>query len=107
MFFRARRAMRRAWFDFNCRALLDTPPIISNDDSFTLVSMTCHGELMMYLLAAKSFCRNFGSTPNIILLDDGSLTKSNYPTITSHIPNVKILHIEPLPQDPIPQDLSW
>jgi hypothetical protein len=107
MFFRARRAMQRAWFDFNCRALLDTPPIVSNDDSFTLVSMTCHGELMMYLLAAKSFCRNLGSTPNVILLNDGSLTKADHATITSHIPKVKILHIEDVPKGRVPKGGSW
>lgn len=99
--------MRRAWFDFNCRALLNTPPIVANDDSFTLVSMTCHGELMMYLLAAKSFCKYFGSTPNIVLLNDGSLTEADHATLKTHIPKIKILHIEDVPKGRVPKGGSW
>ena len=93
MFFRARRALRRAWFDLNCRSLLRTSPIQTNDTSLTLVSMVCHGEVLMYLLAAKSFCRELGRTPQVVILDDGSLTKSDYATLLAHIPSVKIVHI--------------
>lgn len=107
MFFRARRAMNRAWFDFKCRALLDTPPLPSNDDSFTLVSMTCHGELMMYLAAAKSFCHYLGSTPKIVLLSDGSLTESDQVKISTHFPNVKMMHIDDVPKGRVPKGGSW
>jgi hypothetical protein len=31
----------------------------------------------MYLLAAKSFCRQLGRTPQVVILDDGSLTESD------------------------------
>ena len=85
--------MQRAWFDFNCRSLLNTPPIPSSDPSLTLVSMVCHGEVLMYLLAAKSFCRQLGRNPQVVILNDGSLTQSDYATIHAHIPEAKIVHI--------------
>ena len=107
MFFRARRAVHRAWFDLTCRSLLDTPPMVSDDDSFTLASMTCHGELMMYLLAAKSFCFQYGRTPNIVLLDDGSLTKSDHSKIRRHLPKVNIFHIADVPKSRVPKGGSW
>jgi len=107
MFFRARRALRRAWFDFNCRSLLNTPPIQSNDTSLTLVSMVCHGEVLMYLLAAKSFCRQLGRTPQIVVLDDGSLTKSDYATLLAHIPAVRIVHISEVAPANTPKGSCW
>src|ERR1700753_1913875 len=93
MFFRARRALRRSWFDLNCRSLLRTRPIHTTANALPLVSMVCHGEVLMYLLAAKSFCRQLGRNPQVIILDDGSLTKSDYTTIHSQIPDAKIIHI--------------
>jgi hypothetical protein len=107
MFFRARRALQRAWFDFNCRSFLSTPPIHSTDASLTLVSMVCHGEVLMYLMAAKSFCRQLGRNPQVVILNDGSLTKSDYATIHSHIPDAKIIHISEVPPANTPKGSCW
>jgi hypothetical protein len=107
MFFRARRALQRARFNFNSRALLKTPPIPPADDAITLVSMICHGEVLMYLLAAKSFCKQLGRNPSIVLLDDGSLTKSDYATLKSHIPTVKIIHISQVAPAQCPKGSCW
>jgi hypothetical protein len=107
MFFRARRALRRAWFDFNSRSLLRTPPIHPTDASLTLVSMVCHGEVLMYLLAAKSFCRQLGRNPQVVILDDGSLTKSDYANIHSHIPDAKIVHISEVAPANTPKGSCW
>jgi hypothetical protein len=107
MFFRARRALGRAWFNVNCRSLLRTPPIYPSDDHLTLVSMLCHGEVVMYLLAAKSFCRQLGRNPNVVILNDGSLTKSDYATIHSHIPKARIVHISEVVPDRCPKGSCW
>lgn len=107
MFFRARRALGRARFNFNCRSLLRTAPIFPNDEHLTLVSMICHGEVVMYLLAAKSFCRQLGRTPNVVLLDDGSLTKSDYATLRAHLTKVRIVHISEVVPDRCPKGSCW
>jgi len=107
MFFRARRALGRAWFNLNCRALLRTAPIQCSDDRLTLVSMLCHGEVVMYLLAAKSFCRQLGRTPSVVILDDGSLTTSDYSTLRLHIPKVRIVRISEVAPDRCPKGSCW
>ena len=107
MFFRARRALGRAWFDFNCRALLHTPPVHSNDDRFTLVSMLCHGEVVMYLLAVKSFCWQLGSNPKVVILDDGTLTKLDYATLHAHIPEARVVSISDVALDRCPKGSCW
>jgi hypothetical protein len=107
MFFRARRTLQRAWFDFNCRSLLTTPPIRTNDPSVTLVSMVCHGEVLMYLLAAKSFCRQFGRNPQVVILNDGTLTKADHATIHAHIPEATIVPISDVAPAKTPKGSCW
>ena len=108
MFFRAKRALGRAWFNFNCHALLRTPPISSgNDETLTLVSMLCHGEVVMYLLAVKSFCGQLGRNPKIVILDDGTLTKLDYSTLLMHLPDVRIVPISKVAPERCPTGSCW
>jgi len=107
MFFRARRKLQRAWFDFNCRGLLKTPPLKVNDETVTLVTMLCHGEVLMYLLAAKSFCRQLGRTPVVVILNDGSLTDSDKATLLAHIQAVRIVSIADVSTGRCPKGSCW
>ena len=107
MFFRARRALGRAWFNVNCRAVLKTAPLTVTDRSLTLVSMICHGEVLMYLLAAKSFCRRLGRTPAVVILNDGSLTAEDQATLREHIPEIRIVAISEVETDGCPKGSCW
>jgi hypothetical protein len=107
MFFRAKRAMRRTWFNLNCRPLLHTSPIQTNDPSLTLVTMLCHGEVLMYLLAVKSFCRQLGRVPGVVILDDGSLTPNDHIIVKAHIPAVKIVPIASILPAQCPKGSCW
>ncbi len=69
--------------------------------------MVCHGEVLMYLLAAKSFCRQLGRNPHVVILDDGSLTKSDYATIHAHISDAKIVHISEVAPANTPKGSCW
>jgi hypothetical protein len=104
--------MQRAWFDYNCRSLLATPPIpapsaTQSGNALSLVSMVCHGEVLMYLLAAKSFCRQLGSTPKVVILNDGSLTPSDCATIHTHIPAATIVSISDVAPANTPKGSCW
>lgn len=107
MFFRARRALGRAWFNFNCRALLRTAPVSTDDNELTIVSMLCHGEVIMYLLAVKSFCRQLGRQPRVVILNDGSLTKDDLDTLRAHVPDARIVAIPEVPPDRCPKRNCW
>jgi hypothetical protein len=54
-----------------------------------LVSQTCHRDLNMYLLALKSFTR-FIPPRQVVILDDGSLTRSDKIVLRQHIATVEI-----------------
>jgi len=107
MFFRARRALGRAWFDFSCRALLKTAPIYVNDDRLTLVTMLCHGEVVMYLLAVKSFCAQLERSPQVVILDDGTLTESDQAILRVHISEIRIITIAEVVPAACPKGSCW
>ncbi len=107
MFYRAKRALGRTWFDINCRALLCTPPIYSSDVTLTLVSMLCHGEVVMYLLAVKSFCWQLGRNPMVVILDDGTLNKADYAVLNTHLPDVRIVRLSQVAPDRCPKGSCW
>src|SRR5450756_74304 len=107
MFFRVKRALRRTWFVLNCRALLQTRPICPANADFPLVTQTCHGEVLMNLLAIKSFVRSLGRTPSIVSLNDGSLTEQDRAILARHIPYAKQVHIADVPKARVPKGGSW
>jgi hypothetical protein len=107
MLYRAEQTLHRTWFNLNCRNLLKTPPIETRNESVTLVTMLCHGDVFMYLLAAKSFCGQLGLYPAIVILDDGSLTKDDYARIYSHISRARIVHISEVAPARCPKGSCW
>ncbi len=107
MFFRARRALNRTWFDFTSRGLLQTPPLSLSNSSVTVVSMVCHGEVRMYLLAIKSFVRQLGLTPRVAVLSDGSLTAADIALMTAHVPSLKVVEIKTISTDSCPKGGCW
>jgi hypothetical protein len=69
--------------------------------------MLCHGEVVMYLLAAKSFCGQLGRNPKVVILDDGTLTKSDNATLQAHIPEARVVHISEVSPDRCPKGSCW
>lgn len=107
MLFRLRRALHRSWFDLQTKALLKTVPLHPNDPSFTVVSMVCHGEAQMYLLAVKSFCLQLGRVPEIAILNDGSLTSSDLGLLRKHLPALRVYDIRSISTDDCPKGNCW
>lgn len=111
MFFRARRSLHRALFDLRCRSLLRTPPLttqaVADGQPLTLVSMVCHGEVLMYLLAVKSFCRQLGRVPSFVVLDDDSLTSADRATIAQHLPTVRFFSVAAIDTGACPKGSCW
>ncbi|MGD0798145.1 MAG: hypothetical protein ABR910_10515 [Acidobacteriaceae bacterium] len=71
------------------------------------MSMLCHGEVMMYLLAVKSFCGQFGRVPQVVILNDGSLSEADCAMLHAHIPGVRIVTISEIPLDHCPRGSCW
>lgn len=122
MFFRARRALNRAWFDFNCRGLLKTPALPPSDGlpsdelpsdgppasrPLTVVTMLPHGEVSMYLLALKSFVCRLGRSPKVVVLNDGSLDAADLRTLHGQIASLTVVPIGLVSTGSCPRGSCW
>ena len=107
MFFRARRALNRAWFDFHLKSILQTPSLPPADSDVTVASMLCHGDLVMYLLAVKSLIRRLDVSPQVVVLNDGSLTEEDTQLLRRHIPSLRTVPITSIERGPCPKGGAW
>lgn len=72
---RIKKEIDRAWFNFRCAGIFNTPPIKCEPNSdIVIVSQLHHPDLTMYLLAMKSFAR-FVKPRGFVIVDDGLLSQ--------------------------------
>jgi hypothetical protein len=69
--------------------------------------MVCHGDVLMYLLAVKSFCAQLRRAPQVVVLDDGSLTKEDHAIIGRHIAGTRMVSIGTISTQGFPKGNCW
>ena len=89
--FRMRDTLRRARFAAQCRALWSSAPVsLDRSSQIALLSQVQRKDVLMYLLAVKSFCNRI-KPGAIFVLDDGSLRENDRERLVGHIPGVAFL----------------
>jgi hypothetical protein len=107
MLYRLRKTLRSGWFNHQVRGVLETPSARCDAGSgFLLLSQVCHSDLLMYLLAVKSFAR-FLPPAEIVVLDDGSLTKSDRDVLRVQLEGVRFLQVRDVPNARCPRGNCW
>lgn len=107
MFFRLRRKLQVRRYNKEARAILDAPKLrIDPDGGYTLVSQICHLDVLMWLVAAKSWAR-FVPPKNVWLLDDGSLTDSDRALLRDHVPDITIVGRADVPNTKCPKGVFF
>jgi hypothetical protein len=101
MFYRLSRLIAQSRFDAKCRHILNTPPVAVDRGTAVIASMLCHRDLLMYLVAIKSFISRFGPA-RVAVLDDGTLTDRDKALLAHHLPAVSITHIGTIALGPCP-----
>jgi hypothetical protein len=106
MFYRSREKMHRWWFDLWCREILLTPPLQPKKSSLKIVSMVSHCDLLMYLVAIKSFYSliNYGQ---IIIINDGTLSSSDINLLRTHVSPKQIISINDIVCNKTPSNGCW
>jgi hypothetical protein len=89
MFFRLRRASRHWLARPDFARILATPPVHTIDDGTIILSQVQKRDLLMFLVAAKSFAYHAGFG-RFHVLDDGSLTPQHHALLREHIPGIAI-----------------
>lgn len=101
-----RRKFSKQWFNFRCREILSTPSLKPKGSGLTIVSMVSHADLLMYLISIKSFYRYVGMG-NIIVLDDGTLTRQDRRLLIDHLPSCEIVQASTINTTGTPSYISW
>jgi hypothetical protein len=91
MLYRLRKRLNNLHFWLNARAVYDTPPTPCDPGAAcTIHTMLGQAELLMYLVAIKSFLR-FRPAARVLAHSDGSLTSEHEALLRSHIPGVRVI----------------
>ena len=96
MLYNLRQHWHRRRFFAASKAILKTPPIRIQDAPVCIISSVSHMDLMMYLVAIKSF---YGQVRqgSIVILDDGTLTESDLKLLRQHVSPQEILRLNDVP----------
>jgi hypothetical protein len=106
MFFRLRRAARfwQARSDF--ARILKTPPVQSRDDGAIIFTQLQHKDVLMYLVAAKSFAHHSGYG-RFVVLDDGTLTQRDRALMGHHLPGIEFRAVKDVRYGGLPVGGTW
>lgn len=88
MFYRLRNALQRRQLDKVLKEVLNAPAALTDPESpFVLVSLTREKDLLMYLLAVKSFCTRLRPR-QVYLLTDGDFSREAVQVLNAHVPGI-------------------
>jgi hypothetical protein len=107
VFYKLKDAIRRTHFAWECREVLRSRPVaLGRSSGLALLSQLQHKDVVMYLLAVKSFARQ--SKPGaVFVLNDGSLDASDVDVICAHIPGVTLLELPSFRSAACPRGGCW
>jgi hypothetical protein len=92
--------------DRGCAGILDTAPLAIRPAPVKILSMVCHRDVILYLVAAKSFYRRLGQG-SFVLIDDGSLTAADRAIFAAHLGGPQIVPIADVSTHGCPRGGTW
>lgn len=106
MFFNLKRIINTKLFNYSAREILNLPAVnCGNGGSVVVVSQLCSRDLIMYLVAIKSFTR-FISPIKVIIVGD-RLSVEDIATLNNNITNLEIINILDVDTDSFPKGGCW
>lgn len=96
----------RKTFDTGCQTILRTPPVELDEGSgLAVLSQTYHPDLIMYLVAAKSFARHI--RPALFVVVDDGLLPEDRTLIREHLRRVEFVERRSVPNPVCPAGGTW
>lgn len=107
MFHKLKDRIGRARFARRCSAALGAPPVSLDPASdLALFSQLQHKDLLMFLLAAKSFARQVPPRA-VYVLNDGSLTGEDRAVLAGHLPGMTVFELPQFRSRACPSGGCW
>jgi hypothetical protein len=106
MFHRVKNAFRKRWFAFRSKGILATPPIQAVENGVKVVTMVSHQDVIMCLIAVKSFyaCVKGGE---VIVINDGSLTSGDLDLLKVHLSAPQVISVRDIGSGRCPTGGCW
>jgi hypothetical protein len=101
-----KKVLQKKWFNWKCNTILDTDPLHNVKEKVIIISMLRHSDVIMYLVAIKSLYQRF-SKGEIVILNDGSLTKRDLSLLKKHVLPKDIVHINDIKNSVCPKGGCW
>ncbi|GER00218.1 hypothetical protein JCM17845_08410 [Iodidimonas gelatinilytica] len=106
MFYKLRKSLKKRRFARQARHILGVPPITHKDAPILIMSNLCHDDVIMYLVAMKSFYPRIGGG-DILIVNDGSLTDSDKALLKQHLCNPEIRDAATVDTGACPDYIAW
>lgn len=106
MFTHLRIGIGNWWLRGVLERIVEMPPASIYPGGVTIVSQVCNRDVLMYLLAAKSFAARI-RVGRFFVLDDGTLTAEDHDNLAAHIPGVTITPITAIDCPGTPRGNTW
>jgi hypothetical protein len=103
---RINSAYQRETFNRRIRDILRTPSLAPGGEEPTIVSMVCHRDVLMYVLAVKSFYRKL-NRGRIVIIDDGTLTRRDIDLLRFQVAPSEFVRADSLVSASCPSYISW
>lgn len=107
MFYSLKNRLGRFAFARRCAGVLETPPVsLDHESRFALLSQIQHKDLLMYLLAVKTFALQLRPQA-VYIVDDGTLTSDDRDTLRRHIPGHRSFKLAEFRSAKCPRGGTW
>lgn len=107
MFYGIKDTFRRARFAYACRGVLLTKPMaMTNTANLALMTQLQHKDVLMALVAFKSFAMRI-PVGAVYILSDGSLTADDFGLLRRHIPFATFIQLEEHQNQYCPKGGCW
>ena len=100
------KRFQSAIHDYRCRGVLRTPPLKIVPSGLMILSMLRHADVIMYLVAIKSFYRQVGHG-QVVVVDDGTLTAEDRAIISNHAGSPRFINSKDVDTGSCPTYTSW
>jgi hypothetical protein len=107
MFYRLKDQVRRIRFAGECKGVLQSAPVALDASShLALLSQLQHKDVLMFLLALKSFARQIAPRA-VYVVNDGSLSADDRRLLKDHVPGLAILELPAFRSPSCPSGGTW
>ena len=101
-----RNDVGRALYQWLCREILDTRPLVIKPAPLTFCSMVSHRDILMYLVAIKSVYPKIGEG-TVCIINDGSLQPKDIERLNYHLGSPMFVDIAAIDTGGCPRGALW